>query len=199
MILFQSQSRGNTKKAWLFFGVFMALSLLGFLFMNVKPESGLIAQMVFIFSLIAAVYILVRYVTNAYVYEVIDEGEDGVFFLAVRLNGKKMLTQCKLSLASLAVITQVGAQLPPKTPVSNFSPLLLCESDTLLYFKDEKILARVALSKEFLSSLRALVPDTADTFVMPSDEKTVDDTRRHGPYDLSDLAPQEKEKPQKKD
>ena len=136
MITAQCISRGTTRRAWLFFGILMGLALLGFAFMNVK--SGLFPQMVFVFSLIGAVYILVRYVTNAFAYQIIDEGEGELFFLAVRMHGKKMLTQCKLPLSALTVIASAGAPTPPKIPVSNYSPILLSEEDTLLYFEAEK-------------------------------------------------------------
>lgn len=186
MIKAQYLSRGATRRAWLFFGVMLACSLLGLLFMNLK--SGLLPQMVFVFSLIAAVYILVRYVTNAYLYQIVDEGEDGVFFLAVRVNGKKMLTQCKLPLSALTVITAFGGQTPPKVPVSNFSPVLLCEEDTLLYFEAEKAILRVSLDEAFIVALRKAVPNAESAFA-PMPECTEETAKKaHGPYDLSDVS-----------
>lgn len=185
MIKAQCLSRGATRRAWLFFGLFLAASLLGFLFMNFK--SGLLSQTVFVFSLIAAVYILVRYVTNAYLYQIVDEGEDGIFFLAVRVNGKKMLTQCKLPLSALTVITSFGGQTPPKVPVSNFSPILLSEEDTLLYFEAEKAILRVSLNSEFIAALRAAVPTVEDSFAPMPESMEVGSKTPHGPYDLSDM------------
>ena len=185
MITAQCISRGTTRRAWLFFGILMGLALLGFAFMNVK--SGLFPQMVFVFSLIGAVYILVRYVTNAFAYQIIDEGEGELFFLAVRMHGKKMLTQCKLPLSALTVIASAGAPTPPKIPVSNYSPILLSEEDTLLYFEAEKAILRVSLDKDFIAALRAAVPTAADAFAtVPSAPEA--STKRHGPYDISDVS-----------
>ena len=185
MILFKCISRGATKRGWLVFGVFMLLSLLGFTFMNVK--GGLLPQAVFLFSLIIAIYILVRYVTNAYVYEVVDDGEDGLFFLAVRLHGKKMLTQCKLPLSALTVVARTGKGTPPRVPISNFSPILFAEDDTLLYFEAEKAILRVSLSEEFVAALKKALPSVKDAFDAPSDTDNAQSGKRKGPYDLSDL------------
>lgn len=185
MIKAQCLSRGATRRAWLFFGILMACAALGFVFMNFK--SGLLPQIVFIFSLIGAVYVLVRYVTNAYLYQIVDEGEDGIFFLAVRVNGKKRLTQCKLPLSALSVIGKEGEQTPPKIPVSNFSPILLSEEDTLLYFEAEKAILRVSLDQAFVDALCAFAPTAATAFApTPVDGEPTSKTPR-GPYDLSDL------------
>ncbi len=185
MIKAQCLSRGATRRAWLFFGILMACAVLGFVFMNFK--SGLLPQIVFIFSLIGAVYVLVRYVTNAYLYQIVDEGEDGIFFLAVRVNGKKRLTQCKLPLSALSVIGKEGEQTPPKIPVSNFSPILLSEEDTLLYFEAEKAILRVSLDQAFVDALCAFAPTAATAFApTPVDGEPTSKTP-HGPYDLSDL------------
>ncbi len=185
MIKAQCLSRGATKRAWLFFGILMACAALGFAFMNVK--SGLLPQIVFIFSLIGAVYILVRYVTNAYLYQIVDDGEDGVFFLAVRVNGKKKLTQCKLPLSALSVIGKQGEQTPPKVPVSNFSPILLSEEDTLLYFEAEKAILRVSVDEAFRNALSILVPTAATAFAPVSSGMAYESKAPHGPYDLSDI------------
>lgn len=185
MIKAQCISRGATKRAWLFFGVLMALSLLGFAFMNFK--GGLVPQMVFIFSLVAAVYILVRYVTNAFMYQIVDEGEDGAFFLAVRVHGKKMLTQCKLPLSALTVIAVSGQPTPPKIPVSNFSPVLLSEEYTLLYFEAEKAILRVSPDSDFVAALHAAAPSALSAFAPISTEILPKSQKRHGPYDLSDI------------
>ena len=186
MIVTQCTARGATKRAWLVFGVFMLLSLLGLAVMNVR--GGLIPQAVFLFSLIIGVYILVRYVTNAYAYRVVDEGEDGVFFLTVQLHGKRMLTRCKLPLNAITVIAPTGKGTPPRVPISSYSPILLAEDDTLLYFEAEKAILRVSLSKEFVSVLKELLPDAKDAFdPPPTDDSTAQDGKRHGPYDLSDL------------
>ena len=185
MIKAQCLSRGATKRAWLFFGILMACAALGFVFMNFK--SGLLPQVVFIFSLIGGVYILVRYVTNAYLYQIVDDGEDGVFFLAVRVNGKKKLTQCKLPLSALSVIGKQGEPTPPKIPVSNFSPILLSEEDTLLYFEAEKAILRVSVDEAFVSTLCALVPGVATAFTPTTNTETAASKLPHGPYDLSDI------------
>ena len=185
MITAQCISRGATKRAWLFFGILMACAALGFVFM--KSKGGLLPQIVFIFSLIGGVYILVRYVTNTYLYQVVDDGEDGIFFLAVRVNGKKKLTQCKLPLSALSVVGKQGEQTPPKIPVSNFSPVLLSEEDTLLYFEAEKAILRVSVDEAFRQALLALVPSAATAFATPSATETPANRTPHGPYDLSDL------------
>ena len=192
MILNECYSRGASKKSWLFAGVFFALSLLGLVVMNIKPDGGLLPQTVFLFCLIAAVYVLVRYVTNAFVYRVVDEGEDGTFFLAVRVHGKKMLTQCKLPLSSLTVIAKAGTPLPPKTPVSNFSPVFLGEGDTLLYFEGERILARITADEAFVGALRVLAPSAASAFKLPEGNAEAT-AQRHGPYDLSDVEKTDKD------
>ena len=194
---FKYISRGNTKNAWLFFGVMMSLAAVAFAVMQLKIGIPLLSQSIFLLAIIASVYILVRFVTAAYIYDVLWE-EDGAFFCVTRLQGKKMIMQCKLPIAALAVITAVD-RTEKKRPALNYSPVLFAEDDTYLFFatEEEKVTLRINANQAFLSALKNVAPDAADAFAQdasaPREDKVP--TKKHGLYDFSDIPQEENTAP----
>ncbi len=183
--------RGNTKKAWLFFGLLVALSAIALLFDHLKWSKPLASQIVLLLSLVGAAYILIRYITAAYHYEITEEGEEGekTFFLyIIRLQGKRGVTQAKLALSSL---TAIASKKPDgyKAAVLNFSPILLAEDDVFLAFlpETEKALVRIHADEAFRKALFACAPDAKDHLDAPIAEQKAQ--KPHGMYDISDIEP----------
>ncbi len=186
-------ARGNTKRAWLFVGIMLAAAALALLLDNLHLTEPIVAQLVLLLSLIAAVYLLVRHITAAYLYEIMEDGEEGLVLLIVRLQGKKGLTQAKLPLSAL---TAVAKQKPEgiKKPVSNFSPVLLAEDDVYLAFSDdvERSLLRIHADEAFVKALLEASPDAKDHLDAPPAEPRPQKPR--GMYDISDIEPPKEDK-----
>ncbi len=189
--------RGATKKAWLFFGLMIALAAVALLMENLHIAVPIIAQIVLLLSLVCAVYILVRYITSGYLYEIIGEASeenDTVYYLyIVRMQGKKGITQAKLPLSAL---TAVAKQKPEgiKKSVSNFSPVLLAEDDVYLAFSDdvERSLLRIHADEAFVKALLEASPDAKDHLDAPPAEPRPQ--KPCGMYDISDIEPPKEDK-----
>lgn len=190
-------ANGNTKKAWLFIGILLAAAALALLLDNLKLTEPLIAQLVLLFSLIAAVYLLIRHVTCAYAYEVMpvseEEGETSYTLYIIRMQGKKGLTQAMLPLSALTAIAREKPE-GLKTAVSNFSPVLLAEDDIYLAFdpKTERTLIRIHADEAFVKALFELVPTAKDHLDPPPAEAKPSAPR--GMYDISDIEPPKESK-----
>ena len=186
MTPFKYISRGNTKKAWILFGVMMSIAALALIVMYMKFGVPLIAQTIFLLSLMGGAYILIRFVTAAYIYEVLWE-DDGARFCVTRLQGKKAIMQCNLPVSAITVITPAD-RAAGNRPALNYSPVALPEDDTYLCFVEdgETTVLRINANAAFLDALKSIAHGAKDTFPSGAESKS---TRRRarGPYDLSDL------------
>lgn len=159
MILHETVCRGNHKNAWGVFGLFMGLSLLAFVAMQLEIGRPIIAQLVLLFSLLVAAYIQIRFITTAFLYQVIRE-EDGDYLLISRRQGRRTVAAVKLSLAHLKWIEQVDTRKSPApivegVPTSNYSAYLLADAYTLVFFDDGegRVLLRINADEPFLAAL----------------------------------------------
>lgn len=182
-------ARGNTKKAWLFFGIMMAAAALALLLEKLHISKPLISQIVLLASLVYGVYILVRHVTAAYLYEITEEENEGAaerYLYIIRLQGKRGITQAKLPLSALSAIARVNPE-GYRASVLNFSPVLLAEDDTFLAFspETEKSLVRIHADEAFRAALFFAAPEAKDTLEAPEKESVPQ--RPRGIYDFSDI------------
>ena len=204
----QCIARGSTRRAWLVFAVAMGLAVLALVCNGLGIGNPLIAQTVLLLSFVAGAYILVRYITAIYVYELIeetveteaDEENDGeneetpkrqIFLYIVKMQGKRAMTQAKLSLADL---TAIATQKPEgySHPILNFSPAIFAEDDTYLAFGEGKSLSvfRIHADEALKDTLRTCVPTAADR--LPATETKKRKTKSI--YDISDDLPHQEDK-----
>ena len=198
--------RGNNRNTVIVFFIFLGIAVLAFVAMQLELSTPVTCQAILFLSLIIAAYVYIRYLATAYLYKIVEE-EGEHFLLAIRCQGKRQFTRCKLSLSALCGILTVNtraSQKPtlPRVPVSNFSSLLLAEEYTLLYFDDgkEQLLLRINADEAFLSVLSSLAPNLDPAFAQTVDasapsqsaeEKEEADSATErpfaSPYDVSDL------------
>ena len=202
----RSVARGSTRRAWGVFGMTMGVALLALLCNTFGIGEQLVAQTVLLLAFVAGAYILVRYVTAVYVYEIITEDapieeseEDGeetkeslpekqTFLYIIKMQGKRAMTVAKLATDELTAITSQKPE-NAKTPVLNFSPAIFPEDDTFLAFGRgrEFSLLRIHADKPLLDALHATAPDAAEHITLPEEQKK----KSRSLYDISDELPKE--------
>ena len=154
--------RGDRKKTYLAFFIFLGIAALAFVALALKLTTAVVGQAIVFISLIVAAYIFIRYIGTSYRYDIIAE-EDGDHLLIVRVQGKKDFTQRKLPLSSLSAVMEIQSNTNaknehPALPVANYSAHLLADSYTLLYFEgDEPALIRINADEAFIAHLASYI------------------------------------------
>ncbi len=158
---FKYVSDTKGKRPRLFILLFLTLAVASWVGLRLLPKvNPVFFQVLMMTSLLVAVYILVRFVTTAFVYEVLYE-EEIAYLLVIQQQGRRLFTKCKLPLYALVRIVEVtpDAPLPADVPhpVLNYSSVMLEDSYTVLVFRAEgkNTVLRIHANEAFVNALRS--------------------------------------------